>query len=271
MAITSADIKKALLVHYAPPSHRVFFEVAADTGMKANRHIDALACGIWPSVGHEIAGIEIKVSRSDWKREMADPAKAQELMRFCNRWWLACPDGLITADEVPATWGILYLKEGGGLRVKKQAPALTPDPITRGFMMAVVRQANGVDMELVGSLVEERHTRAMQDFDKRVESAAAQRVQRNSQNTESAIKIAQTVLELTGEDIRSHNMDPKAFAAAYLLMRDGGLIQHLGEGWGGLARAHHNITQALEVVAALHAHPSLDEIRKLVNPPRKGR
>lgn len=272
MAITSADIKIALMTHYQAPGWRVFFEVAADTGVKANRHIDALACGIWPSVGHEVHGIEIKVSRSDWKRELADPAKAQELMRFSNRWWLACPDGLVAPDEVPATWGILYLKENGTIKVKKQAPALTPDPITRGFMMAVIRNAPSVDTDLIAAIAAKNEERRQAEYEKQVERAVDQRVRSNAQRTEDAIKIAETVLALTGQDIRDYNgVDPKAFAATYMLLRDGGLLQHLGEGWGGLASLHGDLTRAMATITQLHAHPALEEIRKLVNPPRKQR
>lgn len=63
MTITATDIRHGLLKHFAPPAHRVFFEVSNDTGAKARRWIDAVAVGIWPSTGHEIIGIEIKVSR----------------------------------------------------------------------------------------------------------------------------------------------------------------------------------------------------------------
>lgn len=270
---TSTDIKKALMTTYAPPAHRLFFEVGNDTGTRVNRHIDALAVGIWPSVGYEISGIEIKVSRNDWKKEMSDPAKAQALMTFCDRWWLACPDGLISPDEVPATWGVYYLTEKGAIRVKKQAPRLTPEPVTKGFMAAVLRHTSSVDAELVDRLVLDKFTSLNKDFERRVESAVSDRVRSNAANTQAAIEIATTILELTGEDIRAYSggVDRKAFAATYMLMRDSGLLQHLGQGWGGLAMIANNMRRDLDELEKLHAHPGLEAIRAAVNPPRKSR
>lgn len=228
--VTSDDIRAALLKHYAPPSHRVFFEVSNDTGTRASRWIDAVAVGIWPSTGHEIIGIEIKVSRSDWQREMKEPAKAQSLMRFCTRWFLVCPEGLVKPDELPATWGMLSYR-GGSLRTKVTAKLLEPDPISPGFMMAVLRNANGIDGALISRLVAERVAEQTKGNEEWIEREVARRAQdldrRRKQTDEVAAKLAQ----ITGVDPSSWEFDPSVLGAAYKLIKASGL-HILSRSWG---------------------------------------
>lgn len=61
--------------------------------------------------------VEIKVSRSDWLREMRDPDKAQAFLDAgVDYVWLATPDLDIARNyEVPLEWGWLYWR-GGKLR-----------------------------------------------------------------------------------------------------------------------------------------------------------
>lgn len=248
---TAADIRAALIKHYAPPSHRVFFEVSNDTGTRAARWIDAVAVGIWPSTGHEIIGIEIKVSRSDWQREMKDPAKAQSLMRFCTRWFLACPDGLIKPDELPATWGMLVLKDGA-IRTKVPAKLLEPEPLSAGFMMAVLRQTNAVDMELVGRLVSER----MDAERKQIEASIERQVEIRSRDVDGRRKkideVAGKLAELTGEHPSHWMFDPHALAAAYRFMKASGL-HHPGDwpGWSNIPEIISALGKAQESLAKL--------------------
>lgn len=227
--ITSNDIRVALMSYYAPPSHRVFFEVSNDTGAKASRWIDAVAVGIWPSTGHEIVGIEIKVSRSDWQRELKEPAKAQSLMKYCTRWFLACPDGMVKPDELPATWGLLAYKDGA-VRSKVQAKLLEPEPLTSGFMMAVLRNANAVDMEMVGKLVQQSNAKLMAENEARI----LREVERRARDTDSRRKrideMAAKLEAVTGSHPSDWTFDDAALGAAYRLLKATGL--HEISGWG---------------------------------------
>jgi hypothetical protein len=72
---------------------------------------------LWPSRGIELHGIEIKVSRNDWLKELGDPAKADEIARFCDRWWVAAGDESIhqwdsLEKRNPVSW---YVYHGGSL------------------------------------------------------------------------------------------------------------------------------------------------------------
>lgn len=258
--VTSADIRHALMKHFAPPGWRVFFEVANATGGHAQRRIDALACGIWPSNGYEFVGVEIKVSRSDWQREMAAPQKAQELMRFCNRWYLAAPKGLVTPDELPATWGLLSF-DGTRLQTAVKAAKLNPEPLEVGFVMAVLRQGSAVDMDLVNKLVSERDAERQKQFDQSVEFAARSKVTEASRRTDRALEIATTVKALTGAEIDDWHFDPKVLAAAYLLMKSSRLHETMSFGGGAVLDVIENLKRALSGLEGLFAHEGFAEIR----------
>lgn len=132
----------ALRERYPARSHALLEQVANGTGWAAKRWADVVTLGLWPSRGLTLSGFEIKISRSDWKRELDDPAKADEIQGFCSEWWVVAPMGLLTSHEMPPTWGLLEVTEKLKCRVTKPAPALEPKPITLSFVAAVLRRAS---------------------------------------------------------------------------------------------------------------------------------
>ena len=121
------------------PAHIWLYEVRNGTGYSRQpRYADALVVSVYPSRGIWLAGIEVKVNRGDWRRELDDPKKADELQRFCDYWWIAAPAGVVETAEVPKTWG-QYVIEGKKVRVGKRAPKLKPAPYTRPFLASVLR------------------------------------------------------------------------------------------------------------------------------------
>lgn len=137
---TSADLRNAIMKKYAMPEWCVFFEVTNDTGTRIRRYADAVAMSIWPSRGYAIHGFEIKVSRSDFLSEMANPQKSDAISQYCDYWWLATPSKLVDPSEVPETWGLLELN-GRGLRATKKAPKTEGRAFTRGFAASLLRRA----------------------------------------------------------------------------------------------------------------------------------
>lgn len=265
---TAAEINVALTKHYAPPAWRTFFEVGNDTGSRVKRHIDLLACGIWPSVGHAVHGVEVKVSKGDWKRELADPAKSQELMRYCNRWWLACPDGLVHPDEVPETWGVLTVADGR-VKVKKQAPALHPEPFTAGFVMAVLRQAGHAPIEVIEAKVKEHIAEREKRIEREIESGIAHRVQDNAARLKWAQELEGTVKSLTGESPRDWSFDPGAFAAAYRLLKTSG-IGSRHRTYEGLPHVLDELNRASASLRKLIESPDLAALRATPSPKTAG-
>jgi hypothetical protein len=116
-------------------------EVRNGTGYaRSARSADALAVSCWPSRGLFAAGIEIKVSRSDWKHELLQPAKSDEVQRFCRHWWIATSPGIVLPEELPPTWGLVET-DGKVCSVVRQAPELQHADPTWLFVASVLRNA----------------------------------------------------------------------------------------------------------------------------------
>lgn len=149
--VTEADLIRLLQLRCPAREHALLRQVASGTGGAAKRYADVVTMNLWPSRGLAIHGYEIKVSRSDWLRELKDPAKADEIASFCDAWWLLVADEeIVKPGELPAGWGLLVPnKAGTELRAVVQAGPLAPQPLTRVFVAALLRRAS----ETQGSLV----------------------------------------------------------------------------------------------------------------------
>jgi hypothetical protein len=135
------ELETLLRAKYSGTEYALFFNVADGTGTGAGRWADAIAINLWPSRGLELEGFELKVSRGDWQRELKNPAKAEAVCRYCDRWSVVAADQSIVRDgELPPTWGLL-VPRGTGLGVVVKAPKLSPCPLDRSFVAAIARRA----------------------------------------------------------------------------------------------------------------------------------
>lgn len=140
-AMRSEDIQSLLRGRYAPPEYAYLPQVRSSTGFNPyERYADGLAISTYPSRGIHLHGIEIKVSRADWRRELRRPEKAEPIAQYCTYWWLAAPDGVIPLDEVPQDWGLLEV-HGSVLRATKQATKRKAEALSLGFVAAIMRKA----------------------------------------------------------------------------------------------------------------------------------
>ncbi len=64
---------------------------------------------------------EIKVSRADLLSDLRSPAKGAAYRALASQCWYVLREGIATADEVPADYGVL-LAGDGGLQVARPAP-----------------------------------------------------------------------------------------------------------------------------------------------------
>jgi len=157
---TEAEVLAALKARFCAPTWALIPHVRNGTGYqrRTTRTADAVAMCLWPSRGLELNGFEVKVSRADWVKELAEPAKAEDICRFCDRWWLAVGDAeIVRPGELPPTWGLLVPK-GAGLVVKVEAPKLEAQPVDRLFLAALLRKTVEVsaDEQFLRDEVEKR-------------------------------------------------------------------------------------------------------------------
>lgn len=157
----SKDICSLLEKAYAGDEWLIAFEVPTATGLDASRRADAVAMNMWPSRGLALHGFEIKVSRSDFLREIKTPEKAETLYEYCDYWWMVVPEGLVKPEEVPEIWGLKYAGEKGLKTVRQAAPkqrdgfnGIPPSILPRSFSAAFSRALNNKWKKQLQSLVD---------------------------------------------------------------------------------------------------------------------
>lgn len=146
-------------------------EVRNATGYPGStRYADGLAMCMWPSQGFEVHGFEIKISRSDWLSELKNPKKADEIMQYCDRWWLVAPKDVLKDDELPKGWGFIQAS-AKKLTTKIQAPKLDVVDMDAPFVASLLRSATEgvIPRETLQAEVTKARDEAYQHHEKTIE------------------------------------------------------------------------------------------------------
>lgn len=194
--MTAAEVEIALRSHFDSPRYAVVTGVRNDGGWDAGRTCDLLAMGTWDSVGRHLHGVEIKVARSDWLREIQDITKAEAFAAYCDFWWIAAPPAVVRLEELPATWGLLEVV-GKGMKVRRPATRLDAKPVTRGMLASLcrrVQEQSPAEEVLKAAVVKARQ-------EERAE-ARSERAQRDHdfdiREAQQAVKVLAAFREATG-------------------------------------------------------------------------
>lgn len=93
--------------------------------------------------GHERILVEVKVSRTDLRHELARPWKLATFAAHAHRVYFATPAGLVTeADDLGEGVGLLEVSRGGRVRVARRAtPRADPQPLPPDALVQVFRRA----------------------------------------------------------------------------------------------------------------------------------
>jgi hypothetical protein len=119
------QLEEALHAHFVPPQDRDSLAGAGAvyltevTAPESNRRADAVHVGLWQNRGAgRIDVCEIKTSRSDFLRELDQPAKAEAWWPYCTAFWLVVPHVSIAGpSDLPPGWGLM-VPPGRGRRFK---------------------------------------------------------------------------------------------------------------------------------------------------------
>lgn len=146
---TSGEVVSALRSAFAAPEWMTAAEVSNATGAAASGRADFIAMNCYPSKGLEVWGFEVKVSRSDWLRELnGGGAKADAIARHCDRWSVVTPSGVVKDGELPSSWGHFLVRRGEAgtqARARKRPPLLEEGrvgsriPMKRSFAASLLR------------------------------------------------------------------------------------------------------------------------------------
>ncbi len=212
MTLLTKDLRALLRSRYLGKNGNgiewAYVEEVTEHVRGGGRLCDAIAVGLWGSRGHHFVGHEIKVSRSDWHRELAQPEKADPFIRYCHRWWIVAAPGIVQTSELPPKWGLLEPGRGGKLTATVQAPLLKPLAPAMSFVAAVIRRCvevglRGDEIEKARAVEAEKHKSKITYLNRLVEQAESQA------NADAASFRA--LAEAVGDRWLSH--DPQNMAA----------------------------------------------------------
>lgn len=127
--------------HAHPGKWSCIRELQASTGKDGNKgRIDVAALCHWPSGDYMRVAYEVKRTRRDFERELANPQKREWVEKHFHYTWFVCSRNVCDDDEVPPGWGLLIPNHGSyELRTRKEAPLRRPLPMDEGLMHSVIR------------------------------------------------------------------------------------------------------------------------------------
>lgn len=246
-------IRRALRTKYPQSEYAVFFEVG--DAPQRTRSADAIAMTLWSSRGFELTGFEFKVDRRDWLRELKNPAKAESIASYCDRWWVVVDrEGIVKPEELPAPWGLMMLKGwepgAGTSRLYKivEAKKLEASPINRKFFAAVLRAAQKESPEAQHAAEMAAAVEAARREAKNEERAAQKLIAEQAASYEaSRLRDSIAAFEAkSGIKIEAYNGERIGDAVAdYLKTRDG-----LDVSRRAVARSIRELTTALDILKA---------------------
>ena len=248
--LTSADIRLGMSKRWAAPEYAIMWEVSNATGGAAKRYADAVIMSLWPSRGLELHGVEIKISRSDWKREAADPSKAESIARFCDRWYVHTAPGVVDdLSDVPPAWGLREF-DGRVWRTLREASKNEPEPMTRPFLAALLRRADDTMRLMINEATREARDRSADEIEK-LRQSREQEIERAAERRTAHLENIAKNLELFekafGEGSLSNwGMDHAAVGRAARALSDCG-----SKGYGSLAKRLRTAADEIEALAAM--------------------
>lgn len=208
-SLATHEVMRRLRARFADTGYAVLAEVADGTGAKQSRWADALTMSLWPSRGLELIGFEIKVSRSDWIKELNSPGKAEAVCKYCDRWYVVVGNAdIVKPGELPSTWGLM-VPDGEGLKIAKQAPELSPVALDRAFVAAIMRRCaeQSVDAKAIKAIEDETRRRTYDECRASFDREQARSVNTFKQTSDRLAEKIRTFSEQTGISLDSWHTD----------------------------------------------------------------
>jgi len=145
--MTSELIKKLIEKKYNHENGQyiVFDELRNGTGYGkiVTGSIDVFVLNTYPSKQFQRMAFEIKVSRSDFLREIKNPNKRRFAMAMSNEFYFVAPKGLLKNSDIPLNCGLMEVityKENH--HIKTVVPAIWRDnmPPSWSFVASICRR-----------------------------------------------------------------------------------------------------------------------------------
>lgn len=109
--------------------------------LSGGRRVDFWTLEPAASRGFRATAYEIKISRTDFKRDSED--KQDGAIRWSDRFWYVTPPGLLKRDELP-TWAGLQEWDGSKFSIIRKAPMRQKAEPGWDFIVSVLRNAGDI-------------------------------------------------------------------------------------------------------------------------------
>lgn len=217
--MNTTDVRRALNAYYlgatgASEEWVLVHEARRGPGFSGNDGaIDLLAINTWESRGLRRIAHEIKVSRTDWQRELKNPGKADWIWKITHQFFLVVPapwTKIVHEEELPDAWGLLEVTEAGKVRVVEKCPKHDVQEPTLGQMTGWLAQ-----VDRFGKRSSAEELRVAREEGRRAGFEEAKMRDRDDQAVERARLLIRQVAEFeraTGIDIHhaAENADGRA-------------------------------------------------------------
>ncbi|MGR6921198.1 hypothetical protein ACU635_43740 [[Actinomadura] parvosata] len=227
-------LHEALERHYrAPGSVRggeiLLREVEApDAPPAGGSRADLVRIGLWKSRGYRLDVHELKVSRADWLRELANPGKAESWWPYCSSFWIVAPAGVVEPNELPDGWGLLQPPTTTkGRRFKALVEAAVKQPaLTLDLLATLVRRTDNTRLTEIDRLREQHsadlYNRVTEARQNAAQTGLGEHVRRRLDLLEELEKLIGAKLDdfAWGDGTRLDRMTPHELAAALADCRD---------------------------------------------------
>ena len=102
------------------PRYITAVQVNNGAGFAYGRTIDAIVFDTWPSSGLHFHGLEIKVTKSDLRRELQNTQKFAEFAPYLDLFSIVAPKGIVDLKLLPSKWGLYVETDEGTLRARRK-------------------------------------------------------------------------------------------------------------------------------------------------------
>ena len=147
--VTAKDIYGLLAQRYSSTREwAIAGEVQRTTGW-SDRRYDFVAMNCFASNNYKIEVVEIKISKSDLRKELEEPEKHNVIFEDIDYYSLAAPAEIIDMSIIPPKWGV-YAVKNGKLITKRKPLALHDEAdrtIKRSFAASFLRAAISQNIE----------------------------------------------------------------------------------------------------------------------------
>ena len=192
-------------------------EVADSTGW-AHRRLDFVAANCYEGEGYGVHAFEVKISKSDLRRELMEPEKHNVFFDDVDTYSIVAPDYVLDAEYVPLipkNWGIIRAIAGKGedgqnmlKTVRKPIPLhdVRSRSVRRAFAFGLIRSMKGAFKERneIKGLLAAEYARGLADGRKEL----------NGTDWRKLYEERQTMLERMAHALRRLGVDPWRGVAA---------------------------------------------------------